>query len=37
VNKMRFCGTFVPPTTGHLPIAFEAVILYDDYSLSNET
>ena len=37
VYKMRICGTNVPPTTGHLPIAFEAVIIYDYHSLSNET
>ncbi|MFZ2097635.1 MAG: hypothetical protein WAV05_13460 [Anaerolineales bacterium] len=35
--KMPICGTTVPPTTGHLPIAIKAVILYDNHSLSNET
>ena len=36
-EKIRNYGTFVPPIMGHLPIAFEAVILYDYHSLSNET
>jgi hypothetical protein len=37
VNKMRFSGTFIPPTTGHLPIALQFKIVHDDYSLSSET
>jgi hypothetical protein len=31
------CGTIVPLTTGYLPIPFEAKIVYDNHSLSNET
>ena len=30
-------GTNVPPSTGHLPLVFQSVILYDNHSLSNET
>jgi hypothetical protein len=37
MSKMQIFGTIVPPTTGHLPIAFEIGILYDSYNLSNET
>jgi len=34
---MRVGGIIVPLTTGHVPIAINAVILYDYHSLSNET
>jgi hypothetical protein len=37
LHSFGICGTYVPPTTGHLPIAFEAVILYDNHNLGNET